>query len=455
MKNKKQIIGIVAILVLFVLAIAVSILGEKKEADIKAPDKVATALDAIKDEQESDKSRIKSEKNTVISEKMYKALDDEMVKLLENKAKIEKSDNGYIITTEYIDDRTTVKDGIKDNIDIKKAELNSAGIQINANVADGTITVSGQTTGDADKNIKDIAVLMGLYQKISSEGSDWLVIVNTTDDISSTTTMYVALALAIRRKNDNRDVFIETGLPSSYMNDSDALKKAICKPAEFEIKRGSGEWESYKLEFTDNQIDVIPQPSGALYSVMTKSDGQFIDNVKEIIAGNTLIMDIGFGTFDFYGLKNRMIECKDSSDEIGMRKVLESTSKKILDDTGEEIRVASMQRKLEEGKFEAVNEDDLTSETKSISPYLEKATDEVFNEAMNKAKSVTNSFRGYNNLIISGGTGEAWFDKIKDRLKGMKTLKVIPANINDHEPLIYAVARGYYLYCYRILEMKK
>lgn len=265
----------------------------------------------------------------------------------------------------------------------------------------------------------------------------------------------VALALAIRRKNDNRDVFIETGLPSSYMNDSDALKKAICKPAEFEIKRGSGEWESYKLEFTDNQIDVIPQPSGALYSVMTKSDGQFIDNVKEIIAGNTLIMDIGFGTFDFYGLKNRMIECKDSSDEIGMRKVLESTSKKILDDTGEEIRVASMQRKLEEGKFEAVNEDDLTSETKSISPYLEKATDEVFNEAMNKAKSVTNSFRGYNNLIISGGTGEAWFDKIKDRLKGMKTLKVIPANINDHEPLIYAVARGYYLYCYRILEMKK
>lgn len=190
MKNKKQIIGIVAILVLFVLAIAVSILGEKKKADIKAPDKVATALDAIKSEQESDKCRIKSKKNTVISEKMYKALDDEMVKLLENKAKIEKSDNDYIITTEYIDDRTTVKDGIKDNIDIKKAELNSTGIQINANVADGTITVFGQTTGDADKNIKDIAVLMGLYQKISSEGSDWLVIVNTTDDISSTTTMY-------------------------------------------------------------------------------------------------------------------------------------------------------------------------------------------------------------------------------------------------------------------------
>ena len=187
MKNKKQIISIVAILVLFVLAIAVSIFGEKKKADTKAPDKVATALDAIKSEQEHDKSRIKSEKNTIISEKMYKALDDEMVKLLENKAKIEKSDNAYIITTEYIDDRTVIKDEIKKNVESKKTELNSMGIQISVNVTDGTITISGKA---ADKSVKDIAVLMGLYQKISSEGSDWLVIINTTDDVSSTTTMY-------------------------------------------------------------------------------------------------------------------------------------------------------------------------------------------------------------------------------------------------------------------------
>lgn len=187
MKNKKQIIGIVAILVLFVLAITVNIFGEKKKVDTKAPDNVATALDVIKSEQKSDKDRIKSEKNTIISEKMYKALDDEMVKLLENKAKIKKSDNGYIITTEYIDDRTVIKDEIKKNVESKKTELNSMGIQISANVIDGTITISGKAS---DKNVKDIAVLMGLYQKISSEGSDWLVIINVTNDKSSATTMY-------------------------------------------------------------------------------------------------------------------------------------------------------------------------------------------------------------------------------------------------------------------------
>ena len=187
MKNKKQIFGIVAILALIVLAIVASNFGKKKKEDTSTPDKVATALDAIKNEQESDKSRIKSEKNTTISEKMYKALDDEMVKLLENNAKVEKSDNGYVITTEYIDDRTAIKDEIKKNVENKKTELNSAGIQISTNVTDGTITISGKA---ADKDVKDIAVLMGLYQKISSEGSDWLVIVNTTDDKSSATTMY-------------------------------------------------------------------------------------------------------------------------------------------------------------------------------------------------------------------------------------------------------------------------
>lgn len=187
MKNKKQIFGIIAILALIALAVVASNFGKNKKEDTSTPDKVATALDAIKDEQESDKSRIKSEKNTVISEKMYKALDDEVVKLLENNAKVEKSDNGYVITTEYIDDRTAIKDKIKENIESKKAELNSTGIQISANAADGTITISGKA---ADKDVKDIAVLMGLYQKISSESSDWLVIVNTTDDKSSATTMY-------------------------------------------------------------------------------------------------------------------------------------------------------------------------------------------------------------------------------------------------------------------------
>lgn len=258
----------------------------------------------------------------------------------------------------------------------------------------------------------------------------------------------VAIAKAIESKNDNRSIFIETGLPSSYMSDSVALIKAICKPAKFSLKIGNGNWKNFEFEIKENQIHIMPQPSGALYSVLMLNNGNEIPNAKDILCSNTLVMDIGFGTFDFFGIKNRAIDCKDSSDEIGMRKVFDRTVKKILDDTGEDIRVASIQKKLEDGYFESINEEDLVSEQKSITSYLEAATNEIFEEAIGKARSVTNSFRGYQNLIISGGTGEAWFEKIKEKLKGMKTLKIIPANINDHFPMIYSNVRGYYLYRY-------
>lgn len=289
---------------------------------------------------------------------------------------------------------------------------------------------------------------------------------NMTDDISTNDTdgelfsrkrytdkrfkiiVNVALAYATRRKKDNRKIFIETGLPSAYMNDRELLKKAIKKHAEFELKIGLGRWEKYSFDISDDDVDVIPQPAGALYSVMMQGDGKEVPDAKKYFSNNTLVMDVGFGTFDFYGIKNRMVDCRDSSDEIGMRKIFETAAKKILDETGEEIRIASMQKKLEDGFFEAVNEEELTSESKPLAPYLSDSVNTVFEEAMNKAKSVTNSFRGYKYLIISGGTGDAWYEMIKDRLKGMKTLLVIPANINDHYPLIYSNVRGYYLFRY-------
>ena len=69
-------------------------------------------------------------------------------------------------------------------------------------------------------------------------------------------------------------------------------------------------------------------------------------------------------------------------------------------------------------------------------------------QAIEKAKSVTNSFRGYQYVIIDGGTGEAWYDDIKNWMNDMKTIRIIPCNINDQLPYIYANARGYYMFGY-------
>ena len=73
---------------------------------------------------------------------------------------------------------------------------------------------------------------------------------------------------------------------------------------------------------------------------------------------------------------------------------------------------------------------------------------------MEKAKGVTSSFRDYKYLIITGGTGAAWYDKIKDYLKGMHTLQIIPGNVNDNTSMIYSNVRGYYLFRY-VADRKK
>ena len=64
---------------------------------------------------------------------------------------------------------------------------------------------------------------------------------------------------------------------------------------------------------------------------------------------------------------------------------------------------------------------------------------------MEKAKAVTNAFRDYRYLIVSGGTGEAWFEKVKEYLSGMKTLTILPGNANDALPFLYSNVRGYYM----------
>ena len=70
-------------------------------------------------------------------------------------------------------------------------------------------------------------------------------------------------------------------------------------------------------------------------------------------------------------------------------------------------------------------------------------------QAMEKAKNITNSFRDFSYLIISGGTGEAWFPQIKEYLSGLKNLTVLAGNMQDPSiPFLYANVRGYYFYRY-------
>ncbi len=261
---------------------------------------------------------------------------------------------------------------------------------------------------------------------------------------------HTALGIALSEKKDNREIFVQTGLPASYVKgDSLELTRALTKESDFSIKIGNGEWKNYKLHLNKDSINIIAQPFGGLYSSFMQKDGHYAAIAQEILHKNTLVVDIGFGTCDFYGYKSRAIVQTESIDNIGMKEVMQSVSKKILEQYGEDIRVQSLQHNLETGNVICVDDETLQTTERPLGELLKTSSDEIFIQAMEKAKNMTNSFRDFNFLIISGGTGEAWFPQIKEYLSGLKTLTVLPGNLQDATiPLLYSNARGYYFYRY-------
>lgn len=256
-----------------------------------------------------------------------------------------------------------------------------------------------------------------------------------------------AIALATHQKNDERPIMIQTGLPSAYMaRDSRLLTKALSSHDTFELKIGDGPWTTYCLDINEQQIHIMDQPAGALYSCLIKNDGYYVLGAKAILESNVLVMDVGFGTFDFYGFKSRQLVCRESIDDIGMKNVLKETASIIRNEYGEDIRVPALQKNLEVGMFTCCDDENLITTDIPIAPILERANEKIMKDALTKAKRITNSFRDYKYIIIDGGTGEAWYSYISDMLKGMKTVTIMPSNINDNLPFIYSNARGYYMF---------
>ena len=266
----------------------------------------------------------------------------------------------------------------------------------------------------------------------------------------------IAMAFALDCKSDEREIVVQTGLPSAYEKaDTPAIKKALLKPAHFQLKIGTGEWKEYNFSVEEKNIFVMPQPSGSLYSALIRQDGTYMPDAKRILFSNILVMDIGFGTFDYFGIKKQKPVCKESVDDVAMKQVLKETSNRIMDALHEEIRVPAMQSALGTGLITCIDMDAMKSEEKPLAPFLEDANNKVFRDAIESAYNITGGFLDYNYILVTGGTGEAWLEKIKDYFSGLKTVKVITGNGNDHLPMIYSNARGYYMYRYVLCAKAK
>lgn len=249
---------------------------------------------------------------------------------------------------------------------------------------------------------------------------------------------------------EGRKIVLQTGLPPSYAKtDSPILKGVLKGKHKFEIKIGTGSWCKFEFELSEENINIMPQPLGSIVSLTVDSRGRQIPEREKYLNNNVnmLIDDAGFGTDDFFNIRNgRNIKGEGTKDEFGMKRVMQETTNEIYKRYGVEIPVHAIQKYLQKGTFYKFIPEDMAQDEISFADILDEMSRKVCMESIEYMKSTFNYLQDYQYLVVTGGTGAAWFDIIKNYFANMKTLQVIGANTQDKLPHIFSNVRGYYFY---------
>ena len=247
--------------------------------------------------------------------------------------------------------------------------------------------------------------------------------------------------------SSRKKIMLQTGLPPAYLrSDTALLKDALSGLHKFSIKFGNQEWVSFNFVLPMENIFVMPQPMGTLLSVSTDNKGKQIQDAVKYFKSSVLIFDPGFGTLDVFNMRNSLIESTETFDNLGMKRVLEETINLILAKYQQEISIPEMQKYLLTGQIKCHNRKNRSTSMVSFADLLSDANKKTCYEALSKIDNIYNGLYDHDYLIITGGTGAAWNEIIRDYYKDMKTLKIVSGNQNDNLPYIFSNVRGYYLY---------
>lgn len=258
----------------------------------------------------------------------------------------------------------------------------------------------------------------------------------------------VGLAIEIGNK-EKRPIFLQTGLPPAYRKgDTPILKEALSGKHEFAVKIGDGPWKDYSFELSPDTIDVMDQPIGSVYSASKRGDGSTVlcEDGRSYIDHNVLVLDGGFGTLDVFSVCNRAINSTNTFNDLGMRAIFERTANRIFELYGKEVYAHTLQQYLNSGTITIFDRKTRSTHNEDITELLREANRYICEKAMVKIESAYDNLEDYDYLLVTGGTGSAWFDLLRERYKGMQTLSVVAANQNEKIPSIYNNVRGYFIY---------
>lgn len=257
-------------------------------------------------------------------------------------------------------------------------------------------------------------------------------------------TFRTALGLALwDTPTDGHDVFLQTGLPPEYMLQGESYLRTVVEQRHVFTLQAGNEKKTFDITLKHNQVDIMYQPMGTFYSVVFDTFGNLTKEIRDYMSSDVLIFDGGFKTLDEFMVQGKQLQLKKSNGNLGMKRVLEEARNQIQNDWQTYISIPAMQNCLRTGTFQVKDIIMMKNDSYSIEPYLENANQLVREMAFDSIKE--HAFK-VKFLVMTGGTGAAWYDYFKDRLKGLSSLKVISGGANSSLPVVYSNARGYYFY---------
>lgn len=258
-----------------------------------------------------------------------------------------------------------------------------------------------------------------------------------------------ALGIGLKKNRlgapNGRRIIVQTGLPPKCTDEDDmeGLKETIGGRHHFMLKIGSCTPVEFDFTIAKEDVYIMLQPMGTLVSVSTDNDHRYTDMAQEYFQKNVLIFDPGFGTFDLFELRNHTVKDSQTFFNLGMKQVLLDTVEAIRKKYGQTVTLSAMQKYLETGKIRIYDRKNLVSRDVPFDDLLREASRNVCMAAIDRTNQIY-PLMEYDYLIITGGTGAAWENMIRERLKGMETLRIVGGNQNDNLPLVFSNVRGYY-----------
>jgi len=194
----------------------------------------------------------------------------------------------------------------------------------------------------------------------------------------------------------------------------------------------------------------MEQPQGTLCATAYEN-GEVSKMGFDILRSNSIILDIGFGTEDIFSIRKGYKNAHQTYSDTGMRAVFEATIKSLEGD----YKIFEFQKYLEDGVAPYLNMEDMfpKMEYQNFTNILEEKNRQLCEKSILRLMQEYGNLIDYKYLIVTGGTGESRFEQIKDMLKGLTNLKVLPGNINCNDlAFCYSNVIGYYMLRHATLQ---